>query len=201
LSLFRVWDLEFRIYCIMPTHLLAGNLKVEKLVMKSYREEIWFETKKKKEFINITPQVNAALKKSGVREGLCLVNAMHITASVFINDDEPGLLKDFEDFLEKIAPYDLKGYRHHRTGEDNGDAHQLTVHSRIITLAGAILERDKERGRRRNRSITSRTNDAIVARKRPVSKEDLNWADCCVAPPRLVAKNKPSSLRLAFNPN
>ncbi len=91
--------------------------------MRSYREELWFHTAKKKEFINITPQVEAALIQSGIREGLCLVNAMHITASVFINDDEQGLLKDFEDFLEKIAPYDLKGYRHHRTGEDNGDAH------------------------------------------------------------------------------
>ncbi len=104
--------------------------------MKSYREEIWFETKKKKEFINITPQVNATLEKSGIREGLCLVNAMHITASVYINDDESGLLKDFEDFLEKIAPYDLKGYRHHRTGEDNGDAHvKRQLFGREVTVA------------------------------------------------------------------
>ncbi len=73
--------------------------------------------------MNITPQVEAAVQKSGVREGLCLVNPMHITASVYINDDEDGLIQDFDDFLEKIAPYDLKGYRHHRTGEDNGDAH------------------------------------------------------------------------------
>ena len=91
--------------------------------MKSFREIIWFETKLKREFINITSSVEAALKKSNIQEGLCLVNAMHITASVFINDDEAGLLKDFEDFLERLAPYDLKGYRHHRTGEDNGDAH------------------------------------------------------------------------------
>ncbi len=91
--------------------------------MKSYREYLWFETKAKRQFINITSPVEAALKKSGIREGLCLVNAMHITASVYINDDEAGLLNDFEVFLEKIAPYDLKGYQHHRTGEDNGDAH------------------------------------------------------------------------------
>ena len=91
--------------------------------MKSIREIIWFETKLKREFINITSSVEAALKKSGIQEGLCLVNAMHITASVFINDDEAGLLQDFEDFLERLAPYDLKGYRHHGTGEDNGDAH------------------------------------------------------------------------------
>ena len=91
--------------------------------MKTFREELWFETKNKREFINITSLVAAALKKSGIREGLCLVNAMHITASVYINDDEAGLLKDFEVFLERLAPYDLKGYQHHRTGEDNGDAH------------------------------------------------------------------------------
>ena len=93
------------------------------MALKSFREELWFETKKKKEFVNITPKVEAILARSGIGDGFCLVNAMHITASVFINDDEQGLLKDFEDFLEKIAPYDLKGYHHHQTGEDNGDAH------------------------------------------------------------------------------
>ena len=73
-------------------------------VMKSYREELWFETGTRRAFINITPQVEAVLRKSGVREGLLLVNAMHITASVYINDDEPGLLQDYEDFLERLAP-------------------------------------------------------------------------------------------------
>ena len=103
---------------------VMGNLKDRPgSSMKSFREIIWFETKSKREFINITSSVEAALKKSGIQEGLCLVNAMHITASVFINDDESGLLKDFECFLERLAPYDLKGYQHHRTGEDNGDAH------------------------------------------------------------------------------
>ena len=91
--------------------------------MKTHTEYLSFETKKKRDYINITPQVEAAVVKSGVQEGLCLVNPMHITASVYINDDEDGLIQDFDDFLEKIAPYDLKGYRHHRTGEDNGDAH------------------------------------------------------------------------------
>ncbi|HOW87626.1 MAG TPA: secondary thiamine-phosphate synthase enzyme YjbQ [Candidatus Omnitrophota bacterium] len=91
--------------------------------MKTHTEYLYFETKKKRDYMNITPQVEAAVQKSGVREGLCLVNPMHITASVYINDDEDGLIQDFDDFLEKIAPYDLKGYRHHRTGEDNGDAH------------------------------------------------------------------------------
>jgi len=91
--------------------------------MKTYRKELTFQTQKKREYINITPQVQEAIRQSGVRDGLVLVNPMHITASVYINDDEGGLIQDFDDFLEKIAPYDLKGYRHHRTGEDNGDSH------------------------------------------------------------------------------
>jgi secondary thiamine-phosphate synthase enzyme len=92
--------------------------------MKSYREELWFETRTRRAFINITPQVEAALKKSGVHEGLCLVNAMHISASVFINDDEKGLHHDFELFLEKLAPHEpIDQYRHNDTGEDNADAH------------------------------------------------------------------------------
>ena len=92
--------------------------------MKSYREELWFETKTRRAYINITPQVNAALKKSGIREGICLVNAMHITASVYINDDESGLIQDYDDFLERLAPHEpVAQYRHNRTGEDNGDAH------------------------------------------------------------------------------
>ena len=76
--------------------------------MKSYREELWFNTKTRTAFLNITPQVEHAVKQSGVQEGLCLVNAMHITASVYINDDEDGLLKDYEEFLERLVPYDVK---------------------------------------------------------------------------------------------
>lgn len=92
--------------------------------MKSYREELWFETKTRRAYINITPQVEESLRKSGIREGLCLVNAMHITASVFINDDEQGLIQDYDDFLERLAPNEpVSQYRHNRTGEDNGDAH------------------------------------------------------------------------------
>ena len=91
--------------------------------MKTYRETLTFHTKNKREYINITPQVEAAIKKSGVKEGLVLVNPMHITASCYINDDERGLIQDFDEFLERIAPYDLKKYRHHQTGEDNGDSH------------------------------------------------------------------------------
>lgn len=103
--------------------------------MKSYREELWFETKTRRAYLNITSQVEAAVKKSGVREGLVLVNAMHITASVYINDDEQGLLKDYDDFLERLAPHgDV--YRHNDTGEDNGDAHlKRQVMGREVVVA------------------------------------------------------------------
>jgi len=111
--------------------------------MKSYREHLWMNTKKKREYINITLQVEQAVKKSGVREGLVLVNAMHITASVYINDDEQGLIQDFDDFLEKTAPYDLRGYRHHQTGEDNGDAHlkrQLFGREVVVAITDGNLD-------------------------------------------------------------
>ena len=92
--------------------------------MRAYRQELWFKTDTRRDYINITPQVEDALQKSGTREGLCLVNAMHITASVYINDDEQGLIKDYDDFLEAMAPNEPHSrYRHNRTGEDNGDAH------------------------------------------------------------------------------
>src|SRR4026209_501959 len=90
--------------------------------MKSHRKELWFETPERRAYLNITPQVDVALHDSGIREGLCLVNAMHITASVYINDDEPGLLGDYDEFLEELAPQGAT-YRHNETGEDNGDAH------------------------------------------------------------------------------
>ncbi len=93
--------------------------------MKSHTEHLTLKVPQRMDFVNITSQVEQALRKSGVREGLCLVNAMHITASVFINDDEPGLHQDYKDWLEKLAPFDPSPevYRHNRTGEDNGDAH------------------------------------------------------------------------------
>ncbi len=91
--------------------------------MRSYRKELWFEVKKRREFINITPQVKECLKESGISEGLLLVNAMHITASVFINDDESGLHQDFEQWLEKLAPHEPVSHYRHNVGEDNGDAH------------------------------------------------------------------------------
>lgn len=92
--------------------------------MKSFREELWFDIPSRRGFVNITPQIERCLAKSGVTEGLLLVNAMHITASVFINDDESGLHRDYEEWLEKLAPHEpISKYRHNRTGEDNGDAH------------------------------------------------------------------------------
>jgi len=91
--------------------------------MKSITRELWFNTKKPREFINITGQVEALLGESGIREGLCLVNAMHITASVFINDDESGLHHDFEVWLEKLAPHEPVSSYRHNTGEINADAH------------------------------------------------------------------------------
>ncbi len=92
--------------------------------MRSYRRELWFNTPHRRDYINITPEVNEALRESGIREGLCLVNAMHITASVYINDDESGLLVDYDEWLEGLAPHEpISKYRHNNTGEDNADAH------------------------------------------------------------------------------
>ncbi len=105
--------------------------------MESHRRELWFETPSRRAFINITPQVEEVLRDSGVRDGLCLVNAMHITASVFINDDEAGLHQDYEEWLEKLAPHEpVERYRHNRTGEDNGDAHlKRQVMGREVVVA------------------------------------------------------------------
>jgi len=105
------------------------------MAMKSYREELWFETTTRRAYLNITPRIEALVQKSGIREGLVLVNAMHITASVYINDDEPGLLQDYEEFLERIAPQQAR-YRHNETGEDNGDAHvKRQVMGREVVVA------------------------------------------------------------------
>lgn len=105
--------------------------------MKSYRKELWFEIPSRRGFTNITPEVCSCLEESGVQEGLCLVNAMHITASVFINDDERGLHADFERWLEELAPHQpLSQYHHNLTGEDNGDAHlKRTVMGREVVVA------------------------------------------------------------------
>lgn len=112
--------------------------------MKAHTEYLRITTKNKYEFINITPQVETALRKSGIKEGLCLVNTMHITASVFINDDESGLHKDFEKWLEKIAPHQpLSQYKHNLTGEDNADAHlKRTIMGRevVVAISGGKLD-------------------------------------------------------------
>ena len=105
--------------------------------MKSLRRELWLTIPARRGFVNITPQVRDCLKHSGIREGLCLVNAMHITASVFINDDEPGLHQDYEQWLEWLAPHEpVSAYRHNSTGEDNGDAHlKRQVMGREVVVA------------------------------------------------------------------
>jgi secondary thiamine-phosphate synthase enzyme len=105
--------------------------------MKSYRKELWFNIPSRRGFVNITPDVDACLAESGVREGLVLVNAMHITASVFINDDERGLHQDYERWLETLAPHEpVSAYQHNRTGEDNADAHlKRQVMGREVVVA------------------------------------------------------------------
>ena len=112
--------------------------------MKSLTEYLWFNIPSRRGFVNITSTVQELVRKSGVKEGLCLVNAMHITASVFINDDEPGLLQDFEDWLEGLAPHEpISRYRHNRTGEDNGDAHlkrQIMGREVVVAITNGQLD-------------------------------------------------------------
>jgi len=112
--------------------------------MKSFRKELWFEVPTRVGFVNITREVDGCVRESGVREGMCLVNAMHITASVFINDDEPGLHDDYDIWLEKLAPHDpTLAYRHNRTGEDNADAHlkrQIMGREVVVAISEAKLD-------------------------------------------------------------
>jgi len=105
--------------------------------MKHYREELFFNTRTRVAFVNITDKVQSAVEKSVIKNGLCLVNAMHISASVYINDDEPGLLHDYEQWLEKLAPHEpISQYRHNDTGEDNADAHiKRQVMGREVVVA------------------------------------------------------------------
>jgi secondary thiamine-phosphate synthase enzyme len=105
--------------------------------MKSLTEHLWFETPHRRDYLNITDQIEELVCKSGVQEGLCLVNAMHITASVYINDAEDGLLQDYDDWLERLAPHaPTSQYRHNRTGEDNADAHlKRQVMGREVVVA------------------------------------------------------------------
>jgi secondary thiamine-phosphate synthase enzyme len=112
--------------------------------MKHLREELWFNTTKRREYINITPKVEELVRKSGIQNGLCLVNAMHITASVYINDNESGLIQDYDDWLEKLAPHEpINHYRHNRTGEDNGDAHlkrQIMGREVVVAITDGKLD-------------------------------------------------------------
>jgi secondary thiamine-phosphate synthase enzyme len=112
--------------------------------VKTHRQELWFETPTRRAFLNVTPQVEAAVRASGVQDGLCLVNAMHISASVFINDDESGLHADYERWLEKLAPEKPhNAYEHNRTGEDNADAHlkrQIMGREVVVAITGGRLD-------------------------------------------------------------
>ena len=110
--------------------------------MKSHTEYLWFNTKKQREFINITDEVQKALEKSQIKEGLILVSAMHITAGVYVNDAESGLIADIEEWLEKLAPF-RRDYRHHHTGESNGDAHLknlLIGHEVVVPVTNGKLD-------------------------------------------------------------
>ncbi|MFP4630143.1 MAG: secondary thiamine-phosphate synthase enzyme YjbQ [Desulfohalobiaceae bacterium] len=111
--------------------------------MRSYRRELWFEVKGRREFINITPQVEECLHESRIQEGLVLVNAMHITASVFVNDDEPGLHQDYEQWLERLAPHEPVSQYRHNVGEDNADAHmkrQVMGREAVIAISKGRLD-------------------------------------------------------------
>ncbi|HYQ90383.1 MAG TPA: secondary thiamine-phosphate synthase enzyme YjbQ [Candidatus Binatia bacterium] len=113
--------------------------------MKHLRQTLTFQVPARMDFVNITPQVEEAVRQSGVREGLCLVNAMHITASVFINDDEPGLHEDYKRWLEDLAPHDPnpERYKHNRTGEDNADAHhkrQIMGREVVVAITAGKLD-------------------------------------------------------------
>ncbi|MFN3410764.1 MAG: secondary thiamine-phosphate synthase enzyme YjbQ [Exilispira sp.] len=111
--------------------------------MKSYKKELWFDTKNRIEFVHITEEVQKAVDESNIKEGLCLVNAMHITASVFINDNESGLHQDYIKWLGKIVPYNPENYLHNRTGEDNADAHikrQLMGREVVVAITEGRLD-------------------------------------------------------------
>jgi secondary thiamine-phosphate synthase enzyme len=112
--------------------------------MKTYRKELWFNIPSRRGFVNITPEVEVALRESGIREGFVLINAMHITASVFINDDESGLHQDYDKWLEKLAPHEpVNQYRHNDTGEDNADAHmkrQIMGRETLVAITEGRLD-------------------------------------------------------------
>jgi secondary thiamine-phosphate synthase enzyme len=112
--------------------------------MRHLREELWFNTPHRRDYVNITDQVAALVRRSGVQHGLCLVNAMHISASVYINDDESGLIADYDEWLEQLAPHEpTSKYRHNRTGEDNADAHlkrQIMGREVVVAITDGKLD-------------------------------------------------------------
>src|SRR5450759_30771 len=112
--------------------------------MLSFRKELWFNIPARRAYINITPQVEECLRESGVREGFILINSMHITASIFINDDESGLIHDYDEWLERLAPHEpISSYRHNRTGEDNADAHmkrQVIGREVVVAITNGKLD-------------------------------------------------------------
>jgi secondary thiamine-phosphate synthase enzyme len=112
--------------------------------MKHLREELWFNTPNRRDYINITSKIEELVSKSGVKNGLCLVNAMHITASVYINDAESGLIQDYDEWLEQLAPHEpTSKYRHNRTGEDNADAHlkrQIMGREVVVAITNGKLD-------------------------------------------------------------
>jgi len=118
------------------------NIYIKGYAMKSHTEYLWFNTKKHREFINITPEVENALAKSQIKEGMILVSAMHITAGIYVNDAENGLIADIDEWLEKLAPF-RADYRHHRTGEDNGDSHLKSLligHQVVVPVTNGKLD-------------------------------------------------------------
>jgi len=127
-----------------PAHFYDSLLRAHARSLKSLAEHLWFEVPNRRGFINITPEIEELVHRSGVTEGLCLVNAMHITASVFINDDEPGLHHDYDVWLERLAPHaPTSAYRHNRTGEDNADAHlkrQIMGREVLVAITNGKLE-------------------------------------------------------------
>jgi secondary thiamine-phosphate synthase enzyme len=129
---------------VYPVEQLRRKKSIGGSTMKSYRKELWFNIPERRGFVNITPQVNDCLRESGIKEGLLLVNAMHITASVFINDDESGLHHDYERWLEELAPHEpISRYRHNNTGEDNGDAHlkrQIMGREVVVAITAGDLD-------------------------------------------------------------
>jgi secondary thiamine-phosphate synthase enzyme len=112
--------------------------------MKSLTKHLWFDVPKRRDYLNITRTVEELVRESGIKEGLCLVNAMHITASVYINDAESGLIQDYDDWLERLAPHEpISQYRHNRTGEDNGDAHlkrQIMGREVVVAITDGKLD-------------------------------------------------------------